>query len=73
MVLVAGVLCTSGVQDSGVVSAERVRQVGDLGDESMPVPALMDNPTTVQVFFSVGQRHEVALFSSSTPADQIKG
>lgn len=33
----------------------------------------MDLPTTVQVFFCVGQRHETALFRSDTPANQIKG
>ncbi|XP_018561051.1 high affinity cGMP-specific 3',5'-cyclic phosphodiesterase 9A isoform X2 [Anoplophora glabripennis] len=32
----------------------------------------MDLPTTVQVFFSVGPRHETALFRSDTPVDQIK-
>lgn len=43
-----------------------------LGDEAQAT-ALMDNPTTVQVFFSVGPRHEVALFNSSTPTEEIKG
>ncbi|XP_044267215.1 high affinity cGMP-specific 3',5'-cyclic phosphodiesterase 9A [Tribolium madens] len=32
----------------------------------------MDLPTTVQVYFSVGQRHEAALFRSDSPAEQIK-
>ncbi|XP_017779576.1 PREDICTED: uncharacterized protein LOC108564888 [Nicrophorus vespilloides] len=32
----------------------------------------MDLPTTVQIFFSVGSRHETAHFRSDTPTDQIK-
>nr|XP_023016121.1 high affinity cGMP-specific 3',5'-cyclic phosphodiesterase 9A-like [Leptinotarsa decemlineata] len=32
----------------------------------------MDLPTTVQIYFSVGPRHETALFRSDTPSDQIK-
>lgn len=43
-----------------------------LGDEAQAL-ALMDNPTKVQVFFCVGPRHEVALFSSKTPTEEIKG
>lgn len=32
----------------------------------------MDLPTTVQICFSVGSRHETALFRSDTPTEQIK-
>lgn len=70
---VSGQACDSGVEKRAATSVGAGHRVGGLGDESLPVSALMDNPTTVQVFFSVGQRQEVALFSSSTPADQVKG
>lgn len=46
------------------------------GHEPAPPPpphSLMDHPTTVRVFFSVGPRQETALFRSDTPAEQIKG
>ncbi|KAJ8918362.1 hypothetical protein NQ315_008056 [Exocentrus adspersus] len=46
-------------------------QGGRLSHEPIAAP-LMDLPKTVQVFFSVGPRHETALFRSDTPVDQIK-
>lgn len=33
----------------------------------------MESPTKVQVYFTVGSRHETALFNSNTPAEQLKG
>lgn len=46
---------------------------GRLSHEPVSAGLLMDLPATVQVFFSVGPRHEIALFRSDTPVDQIKG
>lgn len=49
------------------------QRVGRLSHEPVSAGLLMDLPATVQVFFSVGTRHEIALFRSDTPVDQIKG